>query len=223
MKILNQFPQGSVEWMIARAGLVTASEADALISPLWKIRTGEGVETYLNKKLAERWTGGPLASANTFDMDQGKALEEHARPAYELITGETVEQVALITDDAGTYGCSPDGLLGDAGGLEIKCPKLETHIGYLRAQELPKDYAATKQSPQKLRRLWRYSPHDCKPNLTGSWSSTAGFRAGRISRNQPRRRSPATRRLDVTLKITNEIRRFEGLKINALFPCHKRL
>ena len=142
MKIIR-CEQNSVEWMIARAGVVTASEMDALISPLWKIRTGDGVQTYLAQKLAEQWIGGPLPSVQgVFDMEQGKILEDEARPFYTLTTGEEVQPVGFIISDDGRIGCSPDGLIGEDSGVEIKCPKMETHIRYLLAGELPKDYAA---------------------------------------------------------------------------------
>lgn len=113
---------------------------DALVSPLGKIRTGDGIDTYLKKKLAEVWTGGPLASLNVFDVEQGVILEEMARPAFTLDTGLEVEEVGFITTDDERVGCSPDGVIGGKFGLEIKCPKLETHIGYLLEGELPKDY-----------------------------------------------------------------------------------
>jgi hypothetical protein len=142
MKIIK-CEQSSVDWMIARAGVVTASEMDALVSPLWKIRTGDGVQTYLAQKLAEQWIGGPLPSVQgVFDMDNGKILEEEAKPFYTLTTGDEIQSVGFITSDDGKIGASPDGLIGDTSGIEIKCPKMETHIGYLLAGELPKHYAA---------------------------------------------------------------------------------
>lgn len=135
--------QGSVDWMIARAGVVSASEVDALISPLWKARTGEGVLTYKAQKLAEAWIGGPLPSVQgVFDIEQGKMLEDEARPFYTLQTGEEVTPVGFVTSDDGRIGCSPDGLIGDDSGIEIKCPRMETHIRYLLAGEIPKDYLA---------------------------------------------------------------------------------
>jgi predicted phage-related endonuclease len=140
MKIRTDIEQNSLEWLCARAGLVTASEADALISPTFKIRESKGVESYLDQKLAEKWVGGPIEEFSTLDMDFGKILEEEALPFYEFEFGEKVNRVALITDDAGRIGCSPDGLIGDDGGIEIKCPKAKTHIGYLRAGEVPADY-----------------------------------------------------------------------------------
>jgi len=133
--------QGSVSWMQARAGIPTASEFDSLVTPEFKVRTGEMPKTYVAKKLAEAWLGGPLLTFNTFDMDAGQILEEEAIPWWELEFGQTVQRVGLVTTDDGRVGCSPDGLLENCG-LEIKCPKPETHVGYLLKGDLPKDYRA---------------------------------------------------------------------------------
>jgi YqaJ-like viral recombinase domain len=170
MKISAHFKQKNggdptIDWQLARVGIVTASEMDALITPLGKVRMGEGVETYLCKKLAERWIGGPLGQFFTnFAVEQGNILEEQAIPFAELEYDLKIEQVGFVATDDGLVGCSPDGLigfnpanfdkvkvtdykLGVAGesGIEIKCPQLETHIKYLLAGELPKDYVAQVQ------------------------------------------------------------------------------
>lgn len=145
--------------MIARAGVVTASEMDALISPLWKVRTGEGPFTYLAQKIAETWIGGPLPSVQgVFDMDNGKLLEEEARPFYTVVTGEEVSKVGFITSDNGKIGCSPDGLIGEDSGIEIKCPKMETHIRYLLDGEVPKQYLAQVHFSMLVtgRKSWRF-------------------------------------------------------------------
>lgn len=146
MKIHQNIEQGSVDWMLLRAGKVTASEMDALISPLGKIRDGDGVQTYLNKKLVELWTGGPLASLQgVFDVEQGQILEERARPAFTLHTGIEVQTAAFIETDDGRCGCSPDAVIGTDSAVEIKCPTMPVHVGYLRAGTLPKEYAAQVQ------------------------------------------------------------------------------
>lgn len=75
-------------------------------------------------------------------MEQGRILEEEAIPWFEYEFGEQIERVGLIMTDDGTVGCSPDGLLGEDGGIEIKCPYSETHIKYLLDNKLPADYAA---------------------------------------------------------------------------------
>jgi hypothetical protein len=140
MKI-HDVEQGSVEWLQLRAGIPTASELDNLVTPEWKVRTGAMPDTYLAKKLAEWWTGGSLAEWSTFDMEQGQLLENEARPWFELETGLIVDRVGFITNDSGTAGCSPDGIIADMNtGLEIKCPRNYTHAAYLLAGEVPKDY-----------------------------------------------------------------------------------
>lgn len=146
MIIHRDIEQNSVDWTILRSGKVTASEADALISPLGKVRDSEGVTTYLNQKLCERWTGGAVFSLQgPFDVEQGRILEERAKPAFTIHTGIEIENVAFIETDDHHAGCSPDALIGEVSGCEIKCGKMETAIGYLLAGKLPKIYAAQVQ------------------------------------------------------------------------------
>lgn len=140
MKIHHDIAQGSIEWNALRAGKVTASELDRLVSPLGKVRTGDGPRSYLMEKVAESWLGTTLPTAEFFDGDQGRFLEEYARPAFTLETGLTVSEVGFIESDDGRMGCSPDGLIGDGIGLEIKCPHIEKHVGYLLAGVVPTDY-----------------------------------------------------------------------------------
>ena len=140
MKI-HEVEQNSAEWLALRAGRITASELDALVTPLGKVKTGAGPRTYLMKKLAETWMGAPLATLeNIWNLDQGKFLEEQARPAFTFETGQDVRKVGFITTDDGKVGCSPDGLIGANCGLEIKCPHLETAVGYLLDGVLPPEY-----------------------------------------------------------------------------------
>lgn len=141
MKI-HPAPQGTPEWMEARAGVVTASEFDSILTPEFKARTGEMPKTYLAKKLAEKWIGGPLPGFNVWATEQGQILEEEAVPFFTLETGLAVERVGLCLTDDGRVGCSPDGLIGEDCGLEVKCPMIETHMKYLLSGIIPKDYAA---------------------------------------------------------------------------------
>lgn len=134
--------QGSTEWLQARCGIPTASEFDSLITPEWKIRTGQGPETYLLTKLAERIMGYPAQSFGGGAMEQGAILEDEAYPWYEGVFDVTVQRVGLCVTDDGRIGCSPDGLLGDDNGLEIKCPQPHTHLKYLLGGVVPKEYLA---------------------------------------------------------------------------------
>jgi hypothetical protein len=140
--IISPHAQGSVDWAIARSGIPTASEFDNLLTPEMKPRTGAMPESYLAKKVAEAWQGGPLAQLNVFDVEQGKILEDEAVPWFELEYSTPIQRIGLITTDDGRCGCSPDGLIGEDGGIEIKCPAVHTHVGYLLKGTLPKEYAA---------------------------------------------------------------------------------
>jgi hypothetical protein len=141
MKIHRDIAQGSLEWDRLRAGKVTASELDRLVSPLGKVRTGDGPKSYLMEKVAESWLHAPLPTAEFWDGDQGRFLEEYARPAFTLETGLDVQEVGFIESEDERMGCSPDGLVsGCECGLEIKSPHLERHIRYLLDGKLPEAY-----------------------------------------------------------------------------------
>jgi hypothetical protein len=73
-------------------------------------------------------------------MERGNELEPRARDYYELATGNTVVETGFCLNDKYNYGVSPDGLIGDNGGIEIKCPSPPVHVAYLRAGVLPTKY-----------------------------------------------------------------------------------
>lgn len=158
MKIHN-VQQGSAEWLELRLGIPTASEFDALITPLWKVKTGEGPQTYLCKKIVEKvcrhidedFGGG-------FAMEQGSILEHEAVPWYEFQYDTKIQRVGFCTTDDGRAGCSPDGLIGVDGGIEIKCPLPHTHLKYLMAGTLPADHAAQVHGGMYVtgRKFWKF-------------------------------------------------------------------
>ncbi len=146
----HHIDQGDLEWLDLRAGVVTCSELDHLVSPNWKVREGQGVETFLDLKLAERWNGGPVTSFGGGAMEQGNLREEMAVPALAFQLGIPIDRLGFVTTSDGRFGCSPDGVIragcdlagGIEGGCEVKCPELWTHMGYLRRGVLPPKYAA---------------------------------------------------------------------------------
>jgi hypothetical protein len=157
MKI-HDVEQNSLTWLMLRAGIPTASEFDALFTPKLEPRKGLGVESYLARKLAERWLGGPLPGFNSIDMDAGKILEEEARPFVCLEFGREIKTVGFVTTDDGKLGCSPDGLIGEDSGCEIKCPMANTHVAYLLAGKVPDDYMAQVHGSMFVtgRPLWEF-------------------------------------------------------------------
>ena len=137
--------QGSEAWHLLRLGRPTASEFDRLVTPLGKVKTGDGPQTYLYEKLAEHLTGKPLDDGSTWAMSQGSLLESEAIPFYELVYGAEVRKVGFVTTDDMRIGCSPDGLIGEDSGLECKCALPQTHLRYLLEGGVPKEYVAQVQ------------------------------------------------------------------------------
>lgn len=141
--LINNCEQGSQEWLDARAGFVSASNAGILLTPTGKPSKGSKIDTYANKLIAERIIGKSTESGFQSDaMARGVELEEGARGWYEMATGLEVKEVGLI--ESGDLSCSPDGLIFEDGkivkGLEIKCPLASTHIGYLLKGVIPNIY-----------------------------------------------------------------------------------
>jgi hypothetical protein len=157
MKIL-QIPQGSTEWMMARCGVVTASEADALLTPEFAIRKGEGVQTYIYQKLAEKIMGYKADAGFTWEMNQGNVTETLALPWYEFAHDAKIDRVGFCLSDDGRIGCSPDGLLGEDGGIEVKSPQPPKHIQYLLAGDVPKAYRVQVQFSLYVtgRKWWKF-------------------------------------------------------------------
>ena len=125
--------QRSPEWFAARLGVPSASQFGKVVTPTGKSSTQ--ADGYLNKLVAEILTGESDQPEANDAMIRGTVLEPEARAYYELIGG-TVEEVGFCLHDDG-FGCSPDGLAGDTGLLEIKCPLSHTHVEYLREGVLP--------------------------------------------------------------------------------------
>lgn len=133
-------PQGSSEWLAARAGCLTAS---AIADMLAKTKTGEAASrANLRARLvAERLTGVPQDSFSNAAMQWGNEQEPFARAAYEIKSGSLVDQTGLVMHPNIPYaGASPDGLIDDCGLVEIKCPNTATHIEYLLSGTPPKKY-----------------------------------------------------------------------------------
>jgi putative phage-type endonuclease len=135
MRIIN-VEQRSPEWFAARLGVPSASNFGKVITPGGKKSTQ--VEGYLNRLVADILTGRSEQMEPNEAMQRGTELEPEARAYYELIAGR-VEEIGFCIHDDG-FGCSPDGVVGDDGLLEIKCPMPHTHVEYLRDGTIPSIY-----------------------------------------------------------------------------------
>jgi|SRR3972149_2967849 len=106
--------QRSDEWFSIRKGKFTASNAQSIGNQ------GKGLETYIWQVLTKKYSDGFDYDYKNDDIQRGVELEEQAKMVYE-IEKEPVTTVGFIEMDE-YVGCSPDGLIGDEGGIEIKCP-----------------------------------------------------------------------------------------------------
>jgi hypothetical protein len=125
MKIKNNI-QGSEEWLQDRVGHLTASQAQCIATG------GKGLETYCYSILAEKYSNNRENYCSA-DMQRGNELEAMARDTYE-IEREKVEQVGFCEQDE-LVGCSPDGLVGKNGGIEIKAPNNTNYFKILVNKE----------------------------------------------------------------------------------------
>ena len=130
--------QGSPEWLASRLGRPSASNFGRLVTGSGK--PSSSAESYINEMIAERLTGRSKPFYTNEHMERGNALEPEAREAYEFITDFEVVETGFILHDSEEFGCSPDGLVAEQGGLEIKCPSDSVHVSYLRAGKVPAKY-----------------------------------------------------------------------------------
>jgi len=133
--------QGSPEWFEARRGFVGASSINDVMAVT---KSGGEAATRRNLRariIAERLTGVCADSFSSAAMQWGTDNEPIARALFEVTSGLDVEQVGFILHpEIKMTGASPDGLIGDKGLIEIKCPNTATHIDYLLGGVAPSDY-----------------------------------------------------------------------------------
>ena len=137
--------QRTEEWFAARCGKVTASRVADIIA---KTKTGYSAsrENYLAQLVCERMTSKPAESYSNSAMQWGTDQEPFARAAYEAAKDVLVEEVGFaIHPTIKDAGASPDGLVGEFGLVEIKCPNTATHIQTLLDQKVPEKYIVQMQ------------------------------------------------------------------------------
>lgn len=124
MKIISDFEQGSVEWLKARCGKITMSNAKALLTG----GKGRTRQSYIYDVLSERLSGEPIEGFKSIDMERGNFLEPYALQAFSKMTGLKVQRVAMVLADDERIACSPDALAGSDAVVEVKCPRPRQHI-----------------------------------------------------------------------------------------------
>jgi putative phage-type endonuclease len=138
--MIEMMEQGTEEWFTIRIGKVTASRVADVIA---KTKTGYSAtrDNYMAQLVCERLTNQKGESFSNAAMQHGTDTEPLARAAYEAFQDILVDEVAFVPHPSIIMaGASPDGLVGDDGLLEIKCPNTATHIETLLSQSVPGKY-----------------------------------------------------------------------------------
>lgn len=148
LHIYPEMDQRSEEWFAARRGLVTASMVGQLITPsTLKPANNDTSRGLVATLAAERITGFTEPSYMNADMERGVLHEPFARDVYSQHHG-TVETCGFMVREFDGYriGFSPDGLVGESGLIEVKCPRAKGHLATIIANKVPSQYVAQCQT-----------------------------------------------------------------------------
>ena len=141
----NNMEQRSPEWYAVRLGKVTGSQVSAVLAK----RDSATRANYLSELVVERLTGQQAEFFMNDAMQHGIDTEPEARMAYEAHKGVLVDEIGFVNHAAiSNFGCSPDGLVGLDGLIEIKCPNSKTHIDTVLSKKAP-----TKYIPQMMAQM----------------------------------------------------------------------
>lgn len=179
--IVHDVEQRSTEWFRLHAGVVTASAMGKVVTKA-KLQASTGM-AYFARLVAERLLGVPLDTFDGTDFtSRGIEMEPEARAWYAAVTDADVEEVGFLTTDDGEVGCSPDGLVGADGMLELKVPGPQNAVIYaLCPERLVADYRLQVQtalwiSEREWIDLCSYNPR-IKPVCVRVTPETEVFRA----------------------------------------------
>jgi putative phage-type endonuclease len=143
------YEQGSVAWLKERCGCLTASRMADATAFLKGGKEAEARKKYKIELIAERMTDTMVSRFVNDAMAWGIEKEPLARARYEEVTGELVQLCGFaIHGDIPYFGASPDGLIGEDGLIEIKCPTSETYAGWLIGGVVPEQH-----KPQMLAQM----------------------------------------------------------------------
>ena len=138
--MIEMMDQGTEEWFTIRIGKVTASRVADVIA---KTKTGYSAsrDNYMAQLVCERLTGQKGESFTNAAMQHGTETEPLARAAYEALQDVLVDEVGFVPHPTiEMAGASPDGMVGEDGLIEIKCPNTATHIDTLLSESVPSKY-----------------------------------------------------------------------------------
>jgi len=132
-------PQGTGAWQFMKLGVLSASNASRIVAK----KDSETRATYMAELIAQVCTGQAKQEFESRPTEWGKQHEDAARACYEFTTGNTVTQLPFVyRDETFRVGCSPDGIVGDSKGAEIKVPyATENYIKFLALDKIKGEYA----------------------------------------------------------------------------------
>ena len=130
--------QRTPEWIEIKRGKMSASNAETIIA------NGKGLETYIYNLMAEYYSSAEKENYINADMQRGIDLEPEARLEFEFYTNLDVQEVGFIEHNE-FIGVSPDGLIGDDGLIEIKCPNDSIYFKLLLSNNIKPEYIAQMQ------------------------------------------------------------------------------
>jgi len=152
--IILDVEQGSEEWHEGRAGRVTGTGFENIVSQTGKPTTGARRTTYMNKLLSEWLAGLPADMFKSYWMERGNILEPEARGLYAMLKDVDPVQIGLVyKDEQRLVSCSPDALVGENGLWEGNAPAPHTHIGYLLNNQMVNQYIPKVQGRDLLPRI----------------------------------------------------------------------
>ena len=137
MKIHN-FEQRTEDWYNIRKGKMTASNAETIIA------NGKGLETYIYNLMAEYYSSAEKENYINADMQRGIDLEPEAKIEFQFYTGLDIKEVGCVELNEYILA-SPDGLIGDDGLIEIKCPNDSIYFKLLLSNNIKPEYIAQMQ------------------------------------------------------------------------------
>jgi putative phage-type endonuclease len=142
----DNLTQGTPEWFAARCGIITASECALILTPKGKIGNNDKTRAQIYELMAQRVSGRSEYFEPTWDMERGNMQEGEAIEYYEKNHAEVATTGFITNNQWGfTLGYSPDGLVGEEGLIEVKCPRQKAHMETLLTQTVPDKYMAQLQ------------------------------------------------------------------------------
>lgn len=139
--------QGSEEWLALRCGLLTASEMKLIVTPTLKVAANDKQRAHLFELVSQRISEFVEPTYIGDEMLRGQDDEIEARALYAQHYAPVTETGFVTNDEWGfTIGCSPDGLVGDDGLIEIKSRRQKYQVATICARQMPEDYVMQVQT-----------------------------------------------------------------------------